>query len=143
MPWERTDAMKERTKFVLEWERRWKETEGGPINMAELCRMFGVSRQTGYKWVERFRGAGFAVAGVEERSRRPHRSPDALPAELEDLSSDLKGVRLKDSSNVGLIWSIGYRTNSENSYIVSFNHVHYDVYYENGKRTNVSLNPFR
>jgi putative transposase len=85
MPWEATDAMKERTKFVLEWERRWKEAEGGPVNMAELCRMFGVSRQTGYKWVERFRGAGFAITGVEERSRRPHRSPEALPAELEDL----------------------------------------------------------
>jgi len=45
--------MKERTKFVLESERRWNEAEGGPVNMAELCRMFGVSRQTGYTWVER------------------------------------------------------------------------------------------
>jgi transposase-like protein len=82
MPWEATDAMKERTKFVLEWERRWREAEGGPVNMAELCRIFGVSRQTGYKWVERYRGAGFALAGVGERSRRPHRSPEALPVEL-------------------------------------------------------------
>jgi|SRR5688572_22509884 len=85
MPWEATNAMKERTKFVLEWERRWREAEGGPINMAELCRIFGVARQTGYKWVERYRSAGFGLAGVEEKSRRPHRSPDALPVELEDL----------------------------------------------------------
>ncbi|HEU5059060.1 MAG TPA: helix-turn-helix domain-containing protein [Kofleriaceae bacterium] len=62
--------MKERTKFVLEWERRWREAEGGPVNTAELCRIFGVSRQTGYKWVERYRGAGFSLAGVGERSRR-------------------------------------------------------------------------
>ena len=48
MPWKATDEMKERTKFVLEWERRWDEAEGGGVNMAELCRMFGISRQTGY-----------------------------------------------------------------------------------------------
>jgi helix-turn-helix protein len=54
MPWKATDVMKERTKFVLEWERRWNEAEGGLVNMAELCRMFGVSRQTGYTWVERY-----------------------------------------------------------------------------------------
>ena len=31
--------MKERVKFVLEWEKRW--------NFAELCREFGISRQVG------------------------------------------------------------------------------------------------
>jgi hypothetical protein len=25
MPWKATDELKERTKFVLEWERRWNE----------------------------------------------------------------------------------------------------------------------
>ena len=54
MPWKATDAMKERTKFVLGWERRWAEAEAGLVNMAELCRMFGVSRQTGYTWVARY-----------------------------------------------------------------------------------------
>ena len=53
MPWNATDTRKERTKFVLEWERRWDEAEGGAVNMAELCRMYGVSRQTGYTWVAR------------------------------------------------------------------------------------------
>jgi transposase InsO family protein len=85
MPWKATDAMKERTKFVLEWERRWEEAEGGAVNMAELCRMFGISRQTGYKWVERYKKAGFVIGGVVERSRRPHRSPNTLSVELEDL----------------------------------------------------------
>jgi transposase len=32
--------------------------KGGRVNMAELCRMFGVSRQTGDTWVKRFRGLG-------------------------------------------------------------------------------------
>ena len=28
MLWKESDAMKERTKFALEWERRWHENEG-------------------------------------------------------------------------------------------------------------------
>jgi helix-turn-helix protein len=85
MSWKATNAMKERTKFVLEWERRWNEAEGGPVNMAELCRLFGVTRQTGYKWVERYRQAQFDISAVAERSRRPKTSPHALPVELQDL----------------------------------------------------------
>lgn len=45
MPWNKTDAMTERTKFVLEWYRRWDEGQG-PLNMAALCRGFGISRET-------------------------------------------------------------------------------------------------
>jgi transposase InsO family protein len=77
--------MKERTKFVLEWERRWDEAEGGAINMAELCRMFGVSRQTGYTWVKRYRDANRSMHAVEERSRRPKTSPNMLAPEIEDI----------------------------------------------------------
>lgn len=39
MPWSQTDVMKERVKFVLEWERRWKETHGGRVDIAELLRL--------------------------------------------------------------------------------------------------------
>ena len=38
MPWKATDAMKERVSFVLEWERRWNEAQGGRVDLAELCR---------------------------------------------------------------------------------------------------------
>jgi transposase InsO family protein len=85
MPWRASDARKERTKFVLEWERRWNEAEGGPVNMAELCRVYGVSRPTGYKWVERYREAKRDVRAVVERSRRPKSFPTALSPEVEDL----------------------------------------------------------
>jgi hypothetical protein len=50
MPWKATDAMKERVSFVLEWERRWNEVQGGRVDIAELCRKYGVSRPTGYAW---------------------------------------------------------------------------------------------
>jgi putative transposase len=90
MSWKATDVMKERTKFVLEWERRWNAAEGGAVQMAELCRMFGVSRQTGYKWVRRYREANRELAAIVEHSRRPKTSPSALPLELQDLIVDAR-----------------------------------------------------
>jgi transposase InsO family protein len=86
MPWEATDPLKERTKFLLEWERRWNEAAGGLVNLAELCRMFGVSRPTGYAWIKRYQAARHELAAaVKERSRRPKTSPTAISEELADL----------------------------------------------------------
>src|SRR5215471_12080198 len=42
-------------------------------NMAQLCRLFGISRKRGYKWKQRFEREG--LAGLRDRSRRPQRSP--------------------------------------------------------------------
>lgn len=39
-------------------------------NMSHLCRHFGISRPTGYKWLGRYRAEG--IKGLEERSRQPH-----------------------------------------------------------------------
>jgi len=50
-------------------------------NISELCRRFGVCRSNGYKWLRRFKAEG--RSGLEERSRRPHRSPERTPSELE------------------------------------------------------------
>lgn len=76
---------KERVKFVLEWERRWNAGKG-VLNFAALCREFGVSRQQGYMWLERFRNARNDVRVVaEERSRRPHTTPTKVSDELEAL----------------------------------------------------------
>jgi transposase InsO family protein len=74
--------MKERTKFVLEWEQLWKENEGR-VNMTELCRKYGISRPQGYLWVKRYRDGGWDIAVVVEKSRRPHRSPTQVSAETE------------------------------------------------------------
>ena len=84
MPWKATDAMKERVNFVREWERRWNETEGRSVDMAELCRKSGVRRPTGYAWVKRFREASHDLRAVEEKSRRPLSNPHAISPELED-----------------------------------------------------------
>ena len=48
--------------------------------LAPLCREFGISRQTGHKWLRRFEERGFE--GLEEESRRPKSSPLAFTEEL-------------------------------------------------------------
>lgn len=48
--------------------------------MAQLCEQYGISRQTGYKWLRRYQREG--PDGLEERSRRPHASPLATAEDL-------------------------------------------------------------
>ncbi len=69
MPWKETDAMKERELFinaVLE--------HTGPFNM--VCKQFGISTKTGYKWFNRFKQDGYS--GLREQSRRPMTHPASL-----------------------------------------------------------------
>lgn len=48
--------------------------------LAPLCTRFGISRQTGHKWLKRFRERGFE--GLEEESRRPRSSPLSLAEDV-------------------------------------------------------------
>ena len=69
MAWKETHVMDERMKFVGECLR-------GELSMAELCRFYGVSRKTGYKYVDRYLSEG--PSGLEDRSRAPHHHPNAI-----------------------------------------------------------------
>ena len=60
MPWKERKAVDEKQSFIEEWERQEE-------NLAELCRRYEISRQTGYKWLERYQQEG--EPGLEERSR--------------------------------------------------------------------------
>ncbi len=82
MPWKVSDAVKERTKFVLKWEERFELAEGGRVNVSELCRMFGVSRQTGYEWIRRYRDSG-SLDALVNRSTAPHSTPTKTSEEVE------------------------------------------------------------
>jgi len=57
--------------------------EGRPIG--ELARLHGVHRSWLYKLLRRYRREG--EAGLRARSRRPHRSPAALPLAVADETS--------------------------------------------------------
>jgi putative transposase len=78
LAWKETCRVGERRRFMTEWERQI-EQGGGRINMSALCRAFGVSRQTGYKWLQRYVAAGRSIGALEDISRRPKRSPRTTP----------------------------------------------------------------
>ena len=68
MPWKKTDPMEQRMEFCL------KALRGG--NFRQLCREYGISAKTGYKWRERFVEQGYE--GLAEQSRRPSNHPESL-----------------------------------------------------------------
>jgi putative transposase len=74
MPWLETDVIKERTRFVLEYE-------SGLFTMTELCERFGISRQTGYELWKRYQGAG--LGGLSDRARGPKSCPHRTSPEVE------------------------------------------------------------
>ena len=61
------------------------------VPFADLCRRFGVSRQTGYKWLNRYKKDG--IAGLADQSRRPLHSPSITPPALEQ---HVLGVRARN-----------------------------------------------
>ena len=73
MPWRETCVMDERMKLV-------SACLDGEQSLSALCRRYGVSRKTGYKWLSRYGEEG--PAGLEDRSRSPHNHPQAVSAEL-------------------------------------------------------------
>jgi transposase len=44
-----------------------------------VCRKFGISRKTFYKWLKRYRETNGNSSSLEDRSRRPHTFPRATP----------------------------------------------------------------
>jgi transposase InsO family protein len=56
--------------------------------MAELCRWYGISRKTGYKWLRRFEEEG--EDGLGERSRAPHRQANRVSLWLEERVCQLR-----------------------------------------------------
>ena len=75
MPWKVSELMSERMGFVLRLERGER--------MSDLCREYGISRKTGYKFLSRFRAEG--AAGLMDKSRRPWRHPNQTPPEVVEL----------------------------------------------------------
>lgn len=49
-------------------------------NISALCREYAISRQTGHKWLRRYRDQGYV--GLSEQSRRPRSSPLATGEEI-------------------------------------------------------------
>ncbi len=81
MPWSQTTPMHQKTLFIADHLR-------GARSVSELCIEFGISRKTGYKWIERFIRSG--PAGLEDRSRRPCSAPNATDPQVRDALLELR-----------------------------------------------------
>jgi len=74
MPWKEVSIMSQRKEFVM-----LAMKEGS--NIRGLCRRYGISSRTGYKWIGRYREQG--ETGLENQSRRPLHSPRQSSGEVE------------------------------------------------------------
>src|SRR5262250_3034324 len=86
MPWRVASPMDQRTQFIADFLRDM-------LSITELCTLYGVARKTGYKWIDRYLRHG--PAGLEERSRRPRRSPNQTADEI--VHAILEGRRRHSS----------------------------------------------
>ena len=76
--------MDEKMSFVADCLR-------GDVPMAALCEDYGISRKTGYKWLDRYREHG--PAGLEDRSRAPHRHGRSMAPEVAEAIVALRRER--------------------------------------------------
>lgn len=72
MPWETTTAMDQRKEFILEASEE-------DANISQLCVKYGISRKTGYKWINR----AAKSLPLCDQSRRPYQQPSKTAIELE------------------------------------------------------------
>jgi putative transposase len=81
MPWRQTLPMDQKTQFIADYLRR-------TLSITELCELYGVSRKTGDKWIERYLKSG--PSGLEDRSRKPCSSPNQTPQHVIDAFIELR-----------------------------------------------------
>jgi transposase InsO family protein len=74
MSWDIKDKIARRHEFVT-------LAQAGSISMTALCRRFGVSNKTGYKWLKRFRARG--LPGLHDEPRRQIRRRNQTKSQME------------------------------------------------------------
>src|SRR4030095_12266925 len=74
MPFSEVSVMELRAEFV-------ELADQEAANLRQLCRRYGISPTTGYKWLNRYRESG--LAGLSDRSRKPRHSPSRSAPEFE------------------------------------------------------------
>lgn len=74
MPWQEETPMSQRQELIM-----LAKTEA--VTFSQLCRRFGISRTTGYKWLNRVQNN--PQEDFADRSRRPKTTPTKTPVEIE------------------------------------------------------------
>lgn len=81
MPFQETRVMDERRRFIDDVHRSL-------LSFSELCRRYGISRKTGYKWLARWEAHG--PSGLEDRRSRPHTCPWITPPEVTEAILEVR-----------------------------------------------------
>ena len=81
MPWIEVNLMDQKVLFIADWLR-------GTASMSDLCSTYGISRKTGYKWLNRYSQEG--IDGLSEASRKPHVSPQKTPYSIRQAILQLR-----------------------------------------------------
>jgi len=78
--------MDEKLRFVFEFERDEE-------SMKALCERFGISRETGYVWLRRYRQRG--AEGLVEVNRAAKRHPNQTCAQIEQAVLELRQAHMR------------------------------------------------
>lgn len=78
--------MEEKVRFVFDYERDEE-------SMTDLCRRYGIARETGYVWLRRYRLRG--IEGLVELGREPERHPNQTPGEIEQAVLELRQAHMR------------------------------------------------
>ncbi len=81
MPWSEITPMHQKTQFIADYLREL-------YTFTELCDQYGISRKTGYKWIDRFLTEG--PPGLKERPRSPKNIPHRTPQKVIDALLELR-----------------------------------------------------
>lgn len=86
MPWKEKTVVESRLDFIQQVEGKDKQAEGENKTFKQLCREFGISRKTGYKWLKRWKSG----ETLKDRSHAPLCTPKKTAKEQEDLILSLR-----------------------------------------------------
>jgi len=75
MPWKESRIVDQRLQFLSSYQKE-------EMSLSDLCREFGVSRPTGYRWINRYKEAG--PEGLLDLSSRPHGCSHAISEATEN-----------------------------------------------------------
>ena len=82
MPWKESRIVDQRLQFLSSYQKE-------EMSVSELCREFGVSRPTGYRWINRYKESG--PEGLLNLSSKPHSCSHATPETIENAILALRG----------------------------------------------------
>lgn len=116
MSWLHTDPMEQKIAFITQAHELPKGA------MSELCRRFGISRKTGYKWRKRYQQEG-GLTALQEHSRRPRRSPRRTEGLLEERILALRRPDGWGARKIAyLLWQEGWKVSMATVHRVLLRH---------------------